>query len=96
MAMKHRFEPIGLAAGILLALTAVLNSVSLFLLPRSLSAVFSAQRVSTVSFLVGGVLLVGVCGVMAVFGPRPKKWIAMESVLAVCNIALVVFNLIRQ
>ncbi len=96
MEMKKRLDPMGLTAGILLALTAVLNSVSLFFLPRSLSAVFSAQRVSTVSFLVGGVLLVGVSGVMAVFGPRPKKWIVMESVLAVCNLALVVYNLLCQ
>lgn len=91
---KKQFDPIALTAGLLLAVTAVLNIISLFLLPDTLTPVlFAAQRISSLHFLSGGILLVGVCGIMAVFGPKPKKWIAMESALAVLNIGLVLYNL---
>ena len=89
---KKHFDPINLAAGILLAIVAVINSVGVFLLPRLLSGGISPYRVPSLSFLAGGILLIGVCGIMAVFGPRPKKWIAMEAVLAIADAALVLYN----
>ena len=93
---KKHFDPINLAAGILLAVVAVINSVGVFLLPRLFSGGISPYRVPSLSFLVGGILLVGVSGIMAVFGPKPKKWIAMEAVLAVADVALVLYNLLMQ
>lgn len=91
---KKQFDSTSLTAGLLLAATALLNIVSLFFLPSTLSPVFfAAQRISTLSFLAGGILLVGVCGIMAVFGPKPKKWIAMEAALAALNVVLVLYNL---
>lgn len=91
MSKKH-FEPIQLTAGILLIVTAVINCAGVFLLPEHLSSGISPSRVPSLSFLVIGILLVGVCGIMAVFGPKPKKWITMEAVLTVANIALVLYN----
>ena len=94
MQNKH-FDPVSLAASGMLAVTAVLNIVALFLLPPTLTPVmFSAQRISTLQFVAGGILLVGVSGIMAVFGPKKKKWLIMESALTVLNVCLVVYNLI--
>ena len=88
---NNRFRPLPLAAGILLAVTAALNCVGGFLLPPQFSS--GTSRVPTLSFLVGGILLVGVCGMMAVFGPKPKKWMILESVLAFADAAMLVYNL---
>lgn len=93
---KKHFDPINLAAGLILAAVAVINSVGVFLLPKLFSNVISPYRVPSLSFLVGGILLVGVSGIMAVFGPKPKKWIAMEAVLAVADGALVLYNLLMR
>lgn len=93
---KKHFDPIHLAAGLLLAVVAAVNSVGVFLLPRLFSNVISPYRIPSLSFLVGGILLVGVSGIMAVFGPKPKKWIAMEAVLAIADVALVLYNLLLQ
>ena len=93
---KKRFDPINLAAGILLAVVAVINSAGVILLPRLLSGGISPYRVPSLSFLVGGILLVGVSGIMAVFGPRPKKWIAMEAALAAADVAMVLYNFLIQ
>lgn len=93
---KKHFDPINLAAGILLAVVAVINSVGVFLLPKLFSNGISPYRVPSLSFLVGGILLVGVSGIMAVFGPKPKKWITMEAVLTVADAALVLYNLLMQ
>lgn len=91
---KKHFDPINLTAGILLAVVAVINSAGVFLLPRLLSGGISPYRVPSLSFLVGGILLVGVSGIMAVFGPRPKKWIAIEAALTVADGAMVLYNLL--
>ena len=88
---NNRFRPLPLAAGTLLAVTAALNCVGGFLLPPQFSS--GTSRVPTLSFLVGGILLVGVCGMMAVFGPKPKKWMILESVLAFADAAMLVYNL---
>lgn len=93
---KKHFDPINLAAGLILAAVAVINSVGVFLLPKLFSNGVSPYRVPSLSFLVGGILLVGVSGIMAVFGPKPKKWIAMEAVLAVADGALVLYNLLMR
>lgn len=93
---NKRFDPINLAAGIMLAVVAAVNCVGVFLLPRLLSGGVSPYRVSSLSFLVGGILLVGVCGIMAVFGPKPKKWIAMEAALAAADVAMVLYNVLIQ
>lgn len=93
---KKHFDPINLTAGILLAVVAVINSVGVFVLPKLFSSGISPYRVPSLSFLVGGILLVGVSGIMAVFGPKPKKWIAMEAVLAAADAALVLYNLLMQ
>lgn len=91
---KKRFDPLSLAAGMLLAVTTVLNMSALFFLPNTLSAGIGAQRISSLSFLVGGILLVGIAGLMAVFGENPKKWIIIEAVLFFADVALVIYNLI--
>jgi hypothetical protein len=91
---KKRFDPLSLAAGILLGLTAVLNISALFFLPTTLSTALSDQRVSSLTFLAGGILLVGVSGMMAVFGENPKKWIFIQGVLFLADVALVIYNII--
>ena len=91
---KKRFDPLSFGAGLLLGLTAVLNISALFFLPATLSTALSDQRVSTLSFLVGGILLVGVSGMMAVFGENPKKWIFIQGVLFLADVVLVIYNLI--
>ena len=93
---KKRFDPLSLTAGILLGATSAINLISLFFLPKTLSSGLSMQRIPTLTFLVGGILLVGVSGMMAVFGENPKKWITIQSVLTAMNLFLVVFNLIVQ
>lgn len=93
---KKHFDPINLAAGLILAAVAVVNSAGVFLLPKLFSSGISPYRVPSLSFLVGGILLVGVSGIMAVFGPKPKKWIAMEAVLAIADVALVLYNLLMR
>ncbi len=93
---KKHFDPTSLTAGILLAVTAVFNIIAMFFLPATLSNGLSLQRIPTMSFIVGGILLVGVSGVMAVFGENPKKWITMEAVLVAMDLFLVVLNLIVQ
>ena len=77
-------------------MVAILNSLGVFLLPKLISGGVSPYRVPSLSFLVGGILLVGVSGIMAVFGPKPKKWIAMQAVLSVADVALVLYNLLLQ
>lgn len=95
MTPKKQFDPVSVAASGMLAVTAVLNIIALFLLPPTLSPVFfAAQRVTTLQFVASGILLVGICGIMAVFGPKKKKWLIMESALTVLNVFLVVYNLI--
>lgn len=91
---KKRFDPLSLAAGILLGLTAVLNISALFFLPTTLSTALSDQRISSLTFLAGGILLVGVSGMMAVFGENPKKWIFIQGVLFLADVALVIYNII--
>ena len=91
---KKRFDPLSLAAGILLGLTAVLNISALFFLPSTLSTVLSDQRISSLTFLAGGILLVGVSGMMAVFGENPKKWIFIPGALFLADVALVIYNII--
>ena len=93
---KKHFDPINLTAGLILAAVAVINSVGVFLLPKLFSNGITPYRVPSLSFLVGGILLVGVSGIMAVFGPNPKKWIAMQAVLAIADVALVLYNLFMQ
>lgn len=83
-----------LTASVLLALVAVLNIVAFFFLPTSMAAGPAAQRIPTVRFLAGGILLVGVCGIMAVFGPKPKKWLAMEVAMTLFDLALVGYQFI--
>ena len=95
MTPKKQFDPVSLAAAGMLAATAVLNIIALFLLPPMLTPVFfAAQRIATVQFIAGGILLVGICGVMAVFGPKKKKWLIMQGALTALNVFLVVYNLI--
>ncbi len=97
MTPKKHFDPVSLAASGMLAATAVLNIIALFLLPPTLTPVFfAAQRVATLQFVAGGILLVGISGIMAVFGPKKKKWLIMESALTVLNVFLVVYNLIMR
>lgn len=91
---KKRFDPLSLAAGILLGLTAVLNISALFFLPSTLSTVLSDQRISSLTFLAGGILLVGVSGMMAVFGENPKKWIFIQGALFLADVVLVIYNII--
>ena len=91
---KKRFDPLSLTAGLLLAMTAVLNISALFFLPSTLSTVLSNQRPSTLTFLAGGILLVGISGMMAVFGENPKKWMVIQGILFVADVALVIYNLI--
>lgn len=93
---KKHFDPTSLTAGILLSVTAVFNIIAMFFLPATLSSGLSLQRIPALSFIVGGILLVGVSGVMAVFGENPKKWITMEAVLVALDLFLVTFNLIIQ
>ncbi|MBQ9794987.1 MAG: hypothetical protein IKK06_06760 [Clostridia bacterium] len=93
---KKQFDPTSLTAGILLAVVAAFNIIAMFFLPKTLSSGLSLQRIPTTSFTVGGILLVGVSGVMAVFGENPKKWITMEAVLVALDLFLVTFNLIIQ
>ncbi len=95
MTPKKRFDPVSLAASGMLAATAVLNIIALFVLPPTLTPVFfAAQRITTLQFVASGILLVGVCGVMAVFGPKKKKWLIMQGALTALNVVLVVYNLI--
>ena len=91
---KKQFDPLSLAAGILLGLTAVLNISALFFLPTTLSTALSDQRISSLTFLAGGILLVGVSGMMAVFGENPKKWIFIQGVLFLADVVLVIYNII--
>lgn len=92
---KRHFDPVSLAAAGMLAVTALLNTVSLFFLPETLTPVFfAAQRITSLQFLASGILLVGVCGVMAVFGPKKKKWLVMQGALTALNVFLVVYNLV--
>ena len=91
---KKRFDPLSLAAGILLGLTAVLNISALFFLPTTLSTALSDQRIPSLTFLAGGILLVGVSGMMAVFGENPKKWIFIQGVLFLADVVLVIYNII--
>ena len=91
---KKRFDPLSLAAGILLGLTAVLNISALFFLPTTLSTALSDQRISSLTFLAGGILLVGVSGMMAVFGENPKKWIFIQGALFLADVVLVIYNII--
>ena len=91
---KKRFDPLSLAAGILLGLTAVLNISALFFLPTTLSTELSDQRIPSLTFLAGGILLVGVSGMMAVFGENPKKWIFIQGVLFLADVVLVIYNII--
>jgi hypothetical protein len=93
---KKRFDPTSLTAGILLAVTAAFNIIAMFFLPDTLSSGLSLQRIPTLTFIVGGILLVGVSGMMAVFGENPKKWITMQAVLTALDLFLVMFNLIIQ
>lgn len=92
MLKQKHFDPIGLTAGILLAVTAVLNCIAIFFLPSTMSAGPTAQRIPTLTFLAGGILLVGVCGIMAVFGQNAKKWILFQSALTVLNVVLVAYQ----
>ena len=91
---KKRFDPLSLAAGILLGLTAVLNISALFFLPTTLSTALSDQRIPSLTFLAGGILLVGVSGMMAVFGENPKKWIFIQGALFLADVVLVIYNII--
>jgi hypothetical protein len=93
---KKRFDPLSLTAGLLLGLTSALNLIAMFFLPDTLSSGLSMQRIPTLTFTVGGILLVGVSGMMAVFGANPNKWLTMQSVLAAMDLFLVVYNLIVQ
>ena len=95
MTPKKHFDPVSVAAASMLAVTAVLNIIALFLLPPLLTPVlFAAQRIATLQFVAGGILLVGICGVMAVFGPKKKKWLILQGALTALNVFLVVYNLI--
>jgi len=92
---KKQFDPVSLVAAGLLAATALLNIIALFLLPPTLTPVFfAAQRISSLQFVASGIVLVGICGVMAVFGPKKKKWLILQSALTALNVFLVVYNLI--
>lgn len=93
---KKQFDPTSLTAGILLAVTAAFNTIAMFFLPDTLSSGLSLQRIPTLTFIVGGILLVGVSGVMAVFGENPKKWLTIQGVLTALDLFLVTFNLIVQ
>ena len=42
----------------------------------------------------GGILLVGVSGMMAVFGETPKKWIFIQGALFLADVVLVIYNII--
>lgn len=91
---KKRFDPVNLTAAALLAATAAVNVVSAFFLPEKLPALVSSPM-SSLAFLIAGILLVGVSGAMAVFGPSKKRWIVTEALLTAMDIVVVAVNLFR-
>jgi len=52
----------------------------------------SLPETSTAVFLTAGVLIVFLASLMCILGDNPKKWIAMQAVLALAVIGYIVYN----
>lgn len=96
MKFSGKFDPVNLTAAALLAVTAAVNLISSFFLPERLPALAASNVSATLPFLIGGILLVGVSGVMAVFGPSKKRWIVTQAILVFADLAVVAVNLFRS
>lgn len=93
---KNRKQPdkITLSACILLACVAILNIVFVFFAPSTISVLFTDSRIASRWFAIGGILVVGLSGVMAVFSPHRKYWLVAQIVLTLLDVVLVTGNLV--
>lgn len=75
----------------------VLSVVSFFVLPDRISVQLIGSgypETNTLAFLLVGFLSVALCGAMCIFNENGKKWIAMQSVLAIAYCGYLIVNMI--
>lgn len=74
----------------------ILSVVSFFILPERIYVQLIGSgypETNTLAFLLIGVISVALCGAMSVFTEKGKKWIAMQSVLAIAYCGCLIYNM---
>lgn len=83
-------------ACVLFALSFLLAAVSYFLLPEKIFVQIinagSVPETNTLLFLIAGVLLNGLAGVMTEISDAPKKYLALQAVLVIAFVGCIAYN----
>ena len=88
--MKAKVISVGISA-----VCAVFALASYFLLPERIFVEILSGRVPetvTSIFLLIGTMIIVLAGMMCFYGREPKKWLALQSVLAIAFIGCLVYN----
>ena len=87
-----------LASVIICAFVFVVALVSFFVLPQKICVQImsdpSHPETNTAVFLIAGVLVVGLASMMCMMSDNVKKWLAIETVLAIAVVGCTVYNYI--
>ena len=88
---KYTYLTIGISG-----ITFIAALAGFFILPEKIFVQLfsenSLPETSTAVFLTAGVLIVFLASLMCILGDNPKKWIAMQAVLALAVIGYIVYN----
>lgn len=104
MKMQNNHEPAkfslreNIAPLSVFAASVVISVLGILLLPEMIYVqIFSEApnpETGTVFFLTAAALVVGLSGLMSIITDNRKKWLALESVLAILQLGCVVYNFV--
>ncbi len=96
--MTENSKMIKLASGVIVAVSLVFAIVSYFLLPEKIFVqLFESSNIpetKTSVFLIAGVLIIGLASVKCFLTDNGKKWIALQSVIAIAFSGCLIYNII--
>jgi len=96
--MNPKYDKITVASIAVSAFVFVCSAVSFFLLPEKIFVQLmtgsSMPETSTKLFLIASVLIVGLASLMCILAENSKKWLAIQSVLAIAIVGCLVYNYI--
>ncbi len=96
--MNPKYDKITVASIAVSAFVFVCSAVSFFLLPEKIFVQLmtnsSTPETGTALFLIASVLIVGLASLMCILTENPRKWLAIQVVLAISIVGCLVYNFI--
>ena len=94
--MEDNSKRIKLISLAIAAISFVFAVISYFLLPDKIFVQIvgagHSPETKTLIFLLMGVLIIGLAGAMCIFTDNGRKWIALESVIAIAFNGCIIYN----